>query len=166
MVVSPLSNDTLRDWPLVHYRTLAALVIERLGVPVAFVGAASQRATVAGAVRGLPVANLCGETSWQALRALLGVAGCVVSNNSGVGHLAASLGVPTVCVFAASHDPLEWMPRGPAVVTLVKRTACSPCGIGGLAQCGFDHRCMRGIDPELVFATVQRLWRGSRGANA
>jgi ADP-heptose:LPS heptosyltransferase len=161
LVVSPLSNDALRDWPLAHYRALAALAVDRLGAPVRFVGTAAQRPRVAAAVAGLAVANLCGETSWGELRALLLGAGCVVSNNSGVGHLAASLGAPTVCVFAASHDPYEWMPRGPRVVTLVKRTVCAPCGIGRLAECAFDHRCLREIGPELVFAAVQRLWRAA-----
>lgn len=163
LLISPLSNDALRDWPLAHYRALAALAVERLGATVGFVGTAAQRAPVAGAMRGLPVANLCGETSWPALRSLLLGAHCVVSNNSGVGHLAASLGAPTVCVFAASHDPYEWMPRGPRVVTLVKRTACSPCGIGGLAECAYDHRCLREIGPETVLAAVQRVWRRGGG---
>ncbi len=160
IVVSPCSNDTLRDWPLGHYRALAALLLERMPVSIGFVGTAAQREAVAAAMTGLPrdrAANLCGTTDWAGVRALVTRARCVVSNNSGVAHLAAGLGVPTVCIFAATHDPLEWMPRGRAATTLVKRTACAPCGIARLSECAYGHRCLTGIAPETVFAVVAKL---------
>jgi ADP-heptose:LPS heptosyltransferase len=79
-----------------------------------------------------------------------------VANNSGIAHLAAELGVPTVCVFGASHNPYEWMPRGPVVTTLHKRTGCAPCASGQLPDCPYDKRCLREIGPETVFEAVRR----------
>ncbi len=163
IIMAPLSNAPLRDWPAEHYGALALLCIERLDAQVTLVGTPEQRGPVDAIARDLPAGrlrNLCGATGWDAVERLLSVADCVVANNSGVAHLAARLGVPTVCVFAASHSPYEWMPRGRAVITLVKRTACSPCGIARLSECRFGHRCMHEIAPATVFDAVRRAIMG------
>ena len=39
-------------------------------------------------------------------------AALVIANNSGVAHLAASCGTPTLAVYSGSHQPQEWGPRG------------------------------------------------------
>jgi ADP-heptose:LPS heptosyltransferase len=36
----------------------------------------------------------------------------VISNNSGVAHLAAACGAPTLTIYSGSHQPQEWGPRG------------------------------------------------------
>ncbi len=163
VVMAPLSNDPLRDWPAEHFRTLAVLCIERLGATVSFLGTRAQRGAVNPIVRTLPSArarNLCGLTDWAAAERLIDQADCVVANNSGIAHVAAGRGVPTVCVFGASHSPAEWMPRGPSVTVLVKRTACAPCGINRIADCPSDRRCLREIPPVSVFDAVVRACAG------
>lgn len=162
IVIAPLSNDSLRDWPLPHFRDLARLCVDRLDARVTFVGSRPQRIPVNEMLRALPpdrFRNLCGRTSWSATAELLAAADCVVANNSGIAHLAAKLGVPTVCVFGASHNPYEWMARGPHVATVTKRTSCSPCALGRAPDCPFDKRCLREIPPGLVFDFVERACR-------
>lgn len=39
---------------------------------------------------------------------------CYIGNDSGITHLAALLGIPTVAIFGAS-DPANWRPLGPTV---------------------------------------------------
>jgi ADP-heptose:LPS heptosyltransferase len=53
----------------------------------------------------------------RALAAALMAIGLYVGNDSGVAHLSARLGLPTVAVFGPT-DPVEWAPRGPRVVVL------------------------------------------------
>src|SRR5581483_5412551 len=48
------------------------------------------------------------------LAATLATAGVFVGNDSGVSHVAAALGVPTVAIFGAT-DPAVWAPRGARV---------------------------------------------------
>src|SRR6185312_2205433 len=120
IVIAPLSNDTLRDWPLTHFERLAGLCVDRLDARIDCVGIRAQRVAVNQIVRNFPpdrVRNLCGTMAWADTAGLLRSASCVVANNSGIAHLAAELGVPTVCVFGASHNPYEWMARGPRVTT-------------------------------------------------
>ncbi|HST74223.1 MAG TPA: glycosyltransferase family 9 protein [Acetobacteraceae bacterium] len=159
IVIAPLSNDTLRDWPLTHFERLARLCVDRLDARIDCVGIRAQRVAVNQIVRNFPpdrVRNLCGTMAWADTAGLLRSASCVVANNSGIAHLAAGLGVPTVCVFGASHNPYEWMARGPLVTTVHRRTGCAPCAFGSLAECPFDKRCLREIAPETVFEAVRR----------
>lgn len=159
LVIAPLSNDPLRDWPMPHFGRLAALCVERLDAAITYVGIRAQRVAVNQIVRGFPpdrVRNLCGAMSWGQTGELILQATCVVANNSGIAHLAAGLGKPTVCVFGASHNPYEWMARGPAVITLHKQTGCAPCAFGQLCECPFDKRCLREISPDTVFEAVRR----------
>lgn len=161
VVIAPLSNQLTRDWPIAHFRELAIICGKKLDATVDFVGTKAQRHHVNAVVRGLPADryfNRCGLLSWEETGALIRSAACVVSNNSGIGHYAAELGVPLVCVFAATHSPFEWMARGPHVSVLARRTACSLCGVGlWPADCPHDMRCLSDITPEQVFGEVRRL---------
>jgi ADP-heptose:LPS heptosyltransferase len=53
----------------------------------------------------------------RVLGALLGRAGLYVGNDSGVSHLAAAAGAPTLALFGPT-DPAVWAPVGPAVETV------------------------------------------------
>jgi ADP-heptose:LPS heptosyltransferase len=153
VVVSPFANERLRQWPWRSFRTLIELVVREHELPVAVVGTRDQRALANDIVRGLSsemVANVCGTWSWPELATAVDRAPFVVANNSGVAHLAAERGRWTLCIFAASHAYVEWMPRGPRVVTIVKAVPCSPCGIG-IERCPNGVECMVGLDPIEVF---------------
>ena len=161
IVVSPLSNQRTKDWPLDHFFEFAVLCGERLDAVIEFVGARTQRHGVNRLVRTLPAdryRNHCGLLSWQQTGNLIRNAACVVSNDSGIGHYAAELGVPLVSVFAPTHSPYEWMARGQHVSVLARRTACSLCGVGNRpADCPHDMRCLSDITPQQVFDEVRRL---------
>ncbi len=45
---------------------------------------------------------------------------CYLGNDSGITHLAAMLGVPTVAIFGPS-DPAVWRPVGPSVEVIQER---------------------------------------------
>ncbi|MFL5267064.1 MAG: glycosyltransferase family 9 protein, partial [Stellaceae bacterium] len=72
------------------------------------------------------------------------------ANNSGVAHLAAACGRPTLAIYSGSHQPQEWGPRGQTVRTITALVSCSPCGYEKLELCPNDHLCMSLIEPEVV----------------
>ncbi len=57
------------------------------------------------------------DLSLRLLAGVLSLADLYVGHDSGVTHLAALLGVPTVVLFGPT-DPARWAPRGPAVAVL------------------------------------------------
>lgn len=152
LLLSPFSNSALRDWP--HYDALIGLFVDNTDFQMTVIGAASQRVAADRLVRRHPatrVANTAGVLPWPEVVQRVRSADLVVANNSGVAHLAATLGAPTVCIFAASHSPYEWMPRGARTAIVIKETACSPCGLDLVENCPYGVRCLSEIDAETVF---------------
>ena len=82
-----------------------------------------------------------------------GASQAYVGNDSGVSHLAAALGVPTVAVFGPT-DPNVWAPRGPSVHTVRGSAPCAPCNPRERRACA-RSRCLEAIS---TYGVVDVLW--------
>lgn len=159
ILVAPFANERVREWPSAHYRRLIELILRHEGRLVTLVGTRAQRAkanVIARHFSGQSVINACGSVSWNGLLSAVEFAPYVVGNNSGIAHLAASRGRWTLCIFAASHSPAEWMPRGPRVVVMTKQVSCAPCAIGG-DLCPNGVACMAALQPDDVYWRFERV---------
>jgi len=159
IIVSPFSNSDIRDWPPEYYTNLIHELLLRTDpeLPIRIVGTRNQFTRACDIVRAFDperVVNKCGRLSWDELVVELQLAMCVIGNNSGLAHLAASFGVPTVCVFGGSHPRTEWRPLGRATITISRVIACSPCGLDHGESCPFDKACLRQIEPATVADAV------------
>ena len=155
IVLAPVSNSAVRDWPTAAYSRLVGLLLDRLDCDIVLTGTRLQMEQLNRILRANPTAgsrlrNLAGRTAWSELAALLDRAALVICNNSGIAHLAAARGRHTLAIYSASHPPQEWGPRGRHVQVLVSELACSPCGFERLADCHHNHACMTAITPERV----------------
>ena len=155
VMIAPVSNSDLRDWPVEHYVALVRMLVQELDCTIHLLGSRTQSGTLAHIAQssgvGHRVVNLAGQTAWADLPAVLQTADLVVCNNSGIAHLAASVGARTLAIYSASHQPQEWGPRGARSRALMAVLPCSPCGYDRLADCPNDHACMRGLRPDDVF---------------
>jgi heptosyltransferase-2 len=95
------------------------------------------------------VVNLIGRTSLRALVGVVHRTAAVVTNDSGAMHLAAALGRPVVAVFGPTDDRVT-RPIGDHHV-LTSSVFCRPCM---LRDCPIDHRCMKRIGVDQVYAAV------------
>lgn len=91
------------------------------------------------------------------LAILLNTGGGFIGNDSGVSHLSAFLGLPTVAVFGPS-DPDVWKPMGRAVEILRSDCGCRPCFDTGTTGCQ-EMDCFNGILPEDVLAAFDKVVR-------
>ena len=89
------------------------------------------------------------------LAELLKTGGGFIGNDSGVSHLAAFIGLPTVAVFGPS-DPDIWKPMGRAVKVVRPDLECSPCFETGTVGCE-EIECINRISPEDVLAALYGL---------
>jgi len=166
IVIAPFSNSDIRDWPAAHFRGLIARLVAERDEIVRVVGAPGQAIRACEIVRAFDssrVVNDCGRRSWEETLAAIRSAACVVGNNSGIAHLAAFEGVPTLCVFGGAHQRLEWRPIGDRVVTLSRAIACSPCHFHHAAHCPYGLACLEQITPDMAFDMVARLIDGELG---
>lgn len=108
--VHPGSALADRRWPTARFAR-AADALARRGLAVVLTGGERERpltAAVAAAMTA-PALDLAGRTSLGTLAALLARARLLLSNDTGVSHLAAAVGVPSVVVFVRT-DPARWAP--------------------------------------------------------
>ena len=126
-----------KRWP--YFKDLA----ERMGVPAVILGSAKDQAAAAG-IRGR---DLTGKTSLDDAIRLIAGAEAVVSNDSGLMHVAAALGRPQVALFGSS-SPQHTPPANEQARVLWLQIECSPCFA---RECPLGHfRCMREISVEQV----------------
>jgi ADP-heptose:LPS heptosyltransferase len=154
IVISPLSNSGVRDWGIANYSRVVALLLERIECCIILVGSKEQREFLQRIVeengRDHRILNIAGSNDWSETAAIVRAANLVIANNSGVAHLAAASGTPTLAVYSGSHQPQEWGPRGNDVRVVMAMVSCSPCGYDRIERCPNDHRCMKQIAPETI----------------
>jgi ADP-heptose:LPS heptosyltransferase len=154
IVVSPVSNSELRDWGIANYARLVGLLLARTDYRIVLVGSLAQRGELDLIAekngRDLRITNLAGASDWFGTAEIVRAADLVIANNSGVAHLAAACGAPTLAIYSGSHQPQEWGPRGDRVHAIMALVACSPCGYDKLTECPNDHLCMKQIAPETI----------------
>jgi ADP-heptose:LPS heptosyltransferase len=110
-VVHPGAASPARRWPPGRFAQVARAEAAA-GRPVVITGGPDERGLArAVAVRaGLPeTVVLAGRTDLHDLAAVVGAAGRVVCGDTGVGHLATALGVPSVLLFGPT-SPETWGP--------------------------------------------------------
>jgi heptosyltransferase-3 len=115
VVIHPGAGSTAKCWPAERFVELAS-GLRKGGRRVTFLlGEVERERWPAAQIDRLgAVATVVNPATLLELLVHLQSARCFVGNDSGPGHLAGILGVPTVSVFGA-NDPTHWKPLGPAV---------------------------------------------------
>jgi len=88
--------------------------------------------------------------------ALLARCRAFVGNDSGMAHLAAAVGCPSIVLFGPS-DPMVWSPRGKNVSIIYKHKSCSPCHRSATIPLSCDNGCMAEITVEEVVNEIGRI---------
>jgi heptosyltransferase-2 len=153
--LAPGAVGPSKRWPGTSFAELASALIAR-GCQVWIIGGPSE-APLAGVIRGhAPEArDLTGTDLRNAILALA-ASNVAISNDSGLMHVAAALGTPTIGIFGPT-SPWHWAPLNP-IAAAVQQTAekldCQPCH---KPTCRLvHHRCMRNISTEHVLEIAQR----------
>ena len=134
------------------------------GVQVVLLGSPNDRETCdhvqqhAGAARAAML-NLAGKTSLDDAIALLARAGAVVSNDSGLLHIASALNRPVVALYG-STDPDYAPPLSEVARTVSLRLECSPCR---KRECPLGHHdCMNRMSVERVWSELAPILMPAR----
>jgi ADP-heptose:LPS heptosyltransferase len=121
LVIHPGSGGKQKCWPIEYYATLTILLHQR-GIPIVVLSGPAE-SDLLPALRSLladvPAERLqfLASASLLDLALLLRTCRAYLGNDSGITHLAALLGVPTIALFGPS-DPVFWCPIGPRVMVV------------------------------------------------
>jgi ADP-heptose:LPS heptosyltransferase len=163
LAVGPAANWRGKEWPAERFAELARRLTARDGLlpgaPVAVLAAAHERTQAAPLLASVPGAiDLVGRTDLLTAAALLRRAGLFVGNDTGLMHLAAAAGAPTLGLFGPS-PAWEYAPWGPH--TAVAQTERGYRALVGAP--GFDPRTaeslMDSLSVEAVEEAARALWR-------
>lgn len=157
IVLHPGSGSKKKVWPLDRFRDLLVSLQESVS---------SQFLVVLGPAEGPDMRKLfeVGDPHIAALAeglSLIQLAsimeGCrlFIGNDSGVSHLAAALGIPTLTIFGPT-DPGIWSPRGKRVIVVRRETSCSPCSQERFYECQYVE-CLKGVQIEDVLEGIRGL---------
>lgn len=150
-----------KRWPARHFAQLAA----KIDVPVVLLGSGKEAALCeeiaapANALQAGKCLNLAGKTSLPQALSLIAASRSSVSNDSGLMHVAAALGVPQVAIFGSS-SPLHTPPLSDQATVLWLKTDpayqppldCAPCFE---RECPLGHtRCLNDISAEQVLRAL------------
>ena len=155
----PGASSPWKMWGARRFGALADMLVGQ-GSRVVIVGSRQDTAAVREAARGLEAK---GVVTWisDSARELAGVlAGCevVVSNDSGLLHLAAGVGSRVVAVYGPTAPLLGFEPRGVGARLVWRGLGCSPCSYHGNRPCRYARvSCLEDITPSEVTALVKEL---------
>lgn len=151
-----------KRWPEQHYSAVASAWIAR-GGEVWLLGSAKDTAVGVVLRHALPAEqrghchNLAGNTALVDAVDLLSMARVVVSNDSGLMHIACAVGTPLVAVYG-STSPGFTPPLGEQVRVVSLAVDCGPCF---QRECPQGHlKCLNELPPERVLAALDELLAG------
>ena len=138
-----------KRWPAAYYADIAQRLRQH-GYAVWLIGSAKDKpvADEINRLAGGHCINLCGSTDLGDALALLACAQLVISNDSGLMHLAAALDRPMLALFGSSSP--QFTPPLSAQAQVVKLDIeCSPCF---KRECPLGHfNCMMRLTPDMVW---------------
>ena len=96
------------------------------------------------------VISFCGKHTLRESIALISQCRAVIAADSGLGHIAADLDIPTISLFGAG-DPEKTRPLGNLTQVVTANVHCSPCG---------DNICGNTLEPMICLNTISstQIW--------
>lgn len=142
-----------KRWPTRYFAELGQRLAAQ-GLAVWLVGSEKDAAlgTEIAELSGGDCLNLCGKTVLDEAIDLLASTQLVVSNDSGLMHVAAALGRPLIALYGSS-SPAFTPPLSDDARILKLELPCSPCF---QRECPLGHfNCMMQLTPERVYAAIE-----------
>jgi heptosyltransferase-2 len=162
--MAPSAMHRNKMWPADRFAETAASIADEHDGAILLFGSAEDRNLCAEVQRmikqrcsGAYVLNLAGETSLLQAGALMDRCDVVVTNDSGLMHLAAARKRKIVAIFGPTVKEFGFFPYGTtSTVVEVAGLPCRPCTHIGLERCPKRHfRCMNDISSAAVTGAVR-----------
>ncbi len=151
-------GDAKLWWPE-RFSTVADSVAREYGAQVIMLGSRSDSKTASeiASKTKTGIVDLTGKTTLREAITLLRHSRVLLTNDSGLMHVAAAIGAPLVAIFG-STDPVHTGPYGPPEITVVLESTvdCHPCF---QRKCPRGHKnCMKQIEADDVMRYIRQLW--------
>lgn len=142
-----------RRWAPERFAQVADRLIDK-GLDVVLTGSSDESPTVQSVSRNIRGRhfNLAGRTSLGAVGALLSKAKLLVSNDTGVSHIASAVSCPSIIINTGS-DASRWSPLNRSLhKTVSVPVSCRPCAH---YECPIGQPCATGVTADMVVDAIE-----------
>jgi len=145
-----------KQWPAEHYATTATTMIQQ-GWQTWIMGSKSDLSVAEDIICQIPtsekdgVSNFCGKTSLEEAIDMMSLANHVVSNDSGLMHIASALDKPLTVVYGAT-SPEFTPPLSKQANIVAVSVDCGPCFQRHCPE--GHHKCMNSLEPSKVIQAL------------
>ena len=155
IAVQPFSLWKYKEWGADKYVQLISWLISEYKVSVIITGSLDERERADKIIKKCSrnTYNLAGKTSIGTLAAVFKACRLFIGVDSAGVHIAAAVGLPTVCIFGPSSY-IDWAPRGAEHRVVHKDFPCVPCKNKGCEDSEVS-RCLEELTFEEVKAVVK-----------
>jgi heptosyltransferase-2 len=161
LALAPGAHWPTKRWPVERFAAVAQELAHTQGGAVIILGGTDDVPLARELCYRLsvPVLNSTGALSLMQTAALLQQCRLLLSNDSGLMHMATALKVPVVAVFGPTVQEFGFYPFQARAQVVSTALACRPCSTKGSARCPRGHHhCMQQVTSAQVLSVAQRLW--------
>ncbi len=146
IVLHPGSGSRKKLWPLKHFLELFRHLQSKPDRKFLVILGPAEGPEIQQAFAKLETPNLilAKGLSLVQLASVMKGCGLFIGNDSGISHMAAALGLPTLAIFGPT-DHRVWSPRGEKVEIVRREIPCSPCGQERFFLCK-EMECLNRIE--------------------
>ncbi len=155
-LLHPSTAFFTKQWPTENFARTAEFLVGK-GLQIVAVGSKSEKAVLDDLRRfsTVPITTF-DDLTLPEVTALASKARVFVGNDSGIAHIAAAVGTPSVVVFGSSNRD-HWRPWTDAPNEIVfEPFACQPCPGYECKEFG-EPRCILSVKPSSVTAAIDRV---------
>jgi len=162
---APGAGRATKRWPASSFASAMRVIASSAGRPVLLLGSEAERGMLEAIARESGTgARVLAGASLAEIAASLRRAALLVTNDSGLLHLANGVGTPVVAIFGPTTPELGFGPAGERDQVVSVDLPCRPCSLHGTEICPLpdrSHVCMTRVSPEEVARAALHILRDS-----
>ncbi len=163
LVVAPGARWSTKQWPVERFAAVAQELAQAQRAAVVVLGGPEDALLAQALCQRLrvPVLNSTGKLSLMHTAALLQQCHLLLSNDSGLMHMATALRVPVVAIFGPTVQEFGFYPFKAWAQVVSAALPCRPCSTKGSRRCPRGHhQCMQQVTVAQVCTAAHTMWGG------
>ncbi len=159
IAVAPGAGFQTKRWPTEYFKQLMEMIANKEKSDFVLLGNKKERSEFSELETVPGVHNLAGQLTLLEAAAILCRAKVLISNDSGLMHMATAVKTPVLAIFGSTVKEFGFFPyRGRHMVLENRNLKCRPCSHIGRHSCPKGHfKCMKEIKPETAYHLFRKL---------
>lgn len=153
IALAPGAAHYTKKWPIEYFMELVEILSEKQEEKIVILGGPGDTDDGNELELNNKIINLTGKLNLLESAIILKNAKVLISNDSGLMHMATAVQTPVLVIFGSTVEELGFFPfRSKHIIIQNEGLKCRPCSHIGKDHCPKGHfRCMVEIKPELVY---------------